>query len=588
MKGQEVGRLCAAIKRGRESLERFRDERREAVKQYVGFHWSEDGAVEQVPVNLIALYVEIVSRNLVSKNPRMMFSTHNRAAKPQVVAMESWMNDELENSEVANTLYRIIVDGLFSLGIAKVALATPADASLGGYGTLAGEPFLERVDLDDFVFDWASSDLQHADFIGHRYRAPLDAARSMYGRELEPSDLRDYNAEGDERIGVLGRGQHGEREEYEDKVDLWEVYCPRHKKVKTLRSGDDGMPMAENDGLVLHEQGWIGPDCGPYHFYSPGGWVPGNAMPKAPVQDMMDLHRAVNVIARKNIIQAKNQKRLTLGSGALTDAEQEAINAAPDGTFLRVSSLQGVMTQDLNGPNQPNVVFQEQLRNLWDWGAGNISTIGGLGPSAKTATQEKLISGTASQKLSSMAETTNTFISAVMKSLGWYHWHDPFRTRVSQWAPKGAPELAQAVPVTPMQRIQIPWDEVRMRVDPYSYRFRSPEQRAAELTQVMTQIVLPLAQALGAQGKAPDLDSYLSKIGKLLDMPDLAEVIRSVSPPVEEQGGPAGESHQRMMPTQTERSYSRESTASETPEARQEALGNAMQAAGESGQSGGY
>jgi hypothetical protein len=575
----DAGRLTAAMKRGRQALEVFRKNRRNMVRQYVGANWSEDGTTEQVPLNLLALFVEIVSRNLVAKNPRVLLTTHNAAARRTVDVMGQWMNDELENGDVAQTLHRVVVDALFSIGIAKVALATPADVALAGYSTDAGAPFVERVDLDDFVFDVYCRDFSEAGFLGHRYRVPRDAAESFFHATIEPTETRDYNAEGDERIAVLGRGQQGEREEYEDHVDLWEVYCPRKRSVKTFRSDEWGEPQVEKDGGPLHEQPWVGPDCGPYHFLC-FGVVPGNAMPKAPIQDLFDLHLAVNLIYRKSIRQARDQKRVTLLAGSLTDAEQETIVTMPDGGAARISNLQGVMTVDMNGPNAPNAQFGLHLNDLFSRQAGNLDMLGGLAPQAKTAKQDAMLNANSSQKMASMLETTQTFVSAVAKAMGWYHWRDPFRTRTASEHPPGVPEAAITRAVTPQDRMRVAWDDVRFRVDPYSYRFKSPEQRAGDLKGVMTELVLPMAQMLQQQGEGPDLAHFLKKMAEYLDIPDLPDVVKAVLPPEPAQGG-GGESHDRAMPLNTEREYTRRSIGGDSPQARAEEFGAAMQAAGE-------
>ena len=78
-------------------LRRYREERREAVRAFVGHHWSEEGSTKRRPVNLIAQYVTIVGRSLIAKNPRVMLSTFDPTVKPTVKALEGWANKEIEN-----------------------------------------------------------------------------------------------------------------------------------------------------------------------------------------------------------------------------------------------------------------------------------------------------------------------------------------------------------------------------------------------------------------------------------------------------------------------------------------------------------
>ena len=121
----EVPRLCTAIQQARLALRKIRETRRDMVRLYTGRHYSEDASPQSQPVNLISLYLSIVGRSLVAKNPRVMYSTFDPTAKPAVKAMEKWANKELGRIRFDKTLQRAVIDALFSVGIIKVALADP-------------------------------------------------------------------------------------------------------------------------------------------------------------------------------------------------------------------------------------------------------------------------------------------------------------------------------------------------------------------------------------------------------------------------------------------------------------------------------
>ena len=150
----ERKRLAEAIRTSHYVLYRVREERSKAIKQYVGSHYSEDGSPVPVPVNLIGSYVRIVGKSLVSKDPRVMLSTHVTKAKPVVSAMQEWINDRVVRMGLQETLHRTVVSALFpGGGIVKVGLATPADAATSGYNLKGGEVFAEPVDFDDWAYD---------------------------------------------------------------------------------------------------------------------------------------------------------------------------------------------------------------------------------------------------------------------------------------------------------------------------------------------------------------------------------------------------------------------------------------------------
>ncbi len=55
------------MRHDRLALQRFRQERHAAVRQYVGNHYSDGGTPEAVPLNLISLYTQIVSRSATAR-----------------------------------------------------------------------------------------------------------------------------------------------------------------------------------------------------------------------------------------------------------------------------------------------------------------------------------------------------------------------------------------------------------------------------------------------------------------------------------------------------------------------------------------
>ncbi len=539
------------------------------VQQYAGHHWSDEGTTEKVPVNLISLYVSVVGRNLIAKNPRVMLSTFDRSLKPTVSAMQAWANKEIEHMRLQETLQRVVVDALFSIGIAKVALATPADSASMAWNLGAGEPFAERVDLDDFVYDIHARDFGEVAYIGHRFRVPLQSVRdsSLYHRsrkDLTASDDPLYNLEGDERINVLGRGAYGGNEEYEDMVDLWEIYLPRHRLVITLADDNLTGPSATNSTAdPLRVQKWLGTEAGPYHILSMG-IVPGNAMPKGPLQDLIDLHEAANKAYRKVVRMSERTKELTaVQGGAMEDGSR--VMQADDGDILRLDNPDKIKQFVMGGQALQGVIaWATTAKDLFAYMAGNLDMMGGLSPQSKTAAQDKLLAENSTKALADMQDRTITFTSDVIKSLCWYWWHDPFKVQRSKHALPGLPNLQIQRQVTPAQRQAGRFEDLDITVDPYSMQHNTPQSRMAALNQVVTQIVLPMMQLLVQQGIAFDINAYLQKIAQYMDMPDLAEIITIQAPPQPDVS--TGASKDRKMPMQTERTYNRTNTPSQTRE----------------------
>lgn len=563
----DLARLCNAMHSSRQVLEFHRVQRTHMVKQYVGGHLFEEGPRESVPVNMIAMYVSIVGRSLIAKNPRVMLSTFQRELKPTVSAMQAWANKEIERIDLANTLQRVVVDALFSLGICKVALATPADAASVSWNIRGGEPFAQRVDLDDFVFDTHARDFSEVAFIGHRFRVPLEVVRdgAIYNKKvrekLTASEDPTYNAEGDERISRIGRGDgHGDRTEFEDLVDLWEVYLPRHRLVLTIP--DDHLDGGASDGAygigeALREQNWLGPEQGPYHLLSLGT-VPGNAMPKAPIPDLIDLHEALNRTMRKSIRTIDRIKELLLFQGS-NDSDADRINQASDGEAVRNDNPDRIKNVVFSGTALANLLTMAQtLNQTFSRQAGNLDIMGGLAPQSGTASQDRMLDQNSSRSIVDMQERVIGYVEKLLKGLMWYAWNDPIKTQRSQHS-VGVAEITREV--TPQMRAQGRFEDLDIRVDPYSLQHQTPQTRLAALNQVIQSIVIPMMPILQQQGVMFDVNAYLSKVAQYLDAPDLSDVLTIVEPPSPDA---APSSDKPPMPGKTERTYTRENVPMRT------------------------
>jgi hypothetical protein len=341
-------------------------------------------------------------------------------------------------------------------------------------------------------------------------------------------------------------------------VDLWELYDPRRRLVITLASDNAGNPT---NAEPLRVQRWVGPDCGPYHTLG-FGIVPGNLLPKAPIQDLYDLHMHANQLYRKLLRQAQRQKTLLLWSGA-AEGDGQRIQNANDGDCPRVDNPDRVQIRAFEQISQLNMQMFLDVCQRFNIMAGNLETLGGLGPQSKTATQDKLLNANASGTMASMQDTVVQGTSSVIKALCWYFKHDPFRVQKSTFSIPGMPEIQHVRQVTPDQRRQVPWEEMDIKVDPYSLQGQTPQMRKQLLMQNLTQLIVPLMGLLQQQGIQVDMNQVLHKLGQYDDDPDLQDVLTIAAPPQQET---PGQGQKPPMPSVTERNYTRENTPGRTSE----------------------
>ncbi len=109
----------------------------------------------------------------------------------------------------------------------------------------------------------------------------------------------------------------------------------------------------------------------------------------------------------------------------------------------------------------------------------------------------------------------------------------------------------------------MPFEDMEVRADPYSLPHQTPKSRLDALNQIMQNILTPMMPLLQQQGITIDINAYLQKVAQYLDMPDLVDVVTiQEAPDPAQQGG--GGPEQPKMPSQTERTYTRENVSART------------------------
>lgn len=554
----DYGSLAAAVQRSRLILKWARQARVEIVRECAGHRFAEGGATRPVKLNLLALYQSILGPLLIAKEPRYLVTTADQEARASVRVEQDWLNEQVVHVNLAETLRRVVTDAFYSTGICWVALASPCEAATLAWGITAGEPVVRTVDLDDFVYDVGAKEFGEATYVGHRYRCPLDVAKKMYGKkakDLQGEDEPQFNKEGDERIGRILRGTHSV-EEFEDHVELWQLYLPRHKLVVTL--SDQDVTEAGKDGSPkpLWTQRWVGPPWGPYHFLK-FGTVPGTAMAKAPLMDLMELHLDANNVRRKVNNMIRRMKEITLYPRQ-NDLDAQEIQKSSDGDMVPVTDpdrIKPVVTAGaaIQGLLQTGEVY----KNEFSFMGSNLELLGGRGAQSRTATQDKILNQNAGGQIEGMRAQVEAFVAAVGESVWWYAHNHPQLVMESRYKASGSRGVNRRLyPADSPQgpRRDFPFHRAKLRLDPYSIRHKTPEERLAYVTQVLGQLT-PLMPLLQQQGVVIDANFLVSLFADYGDAPELTELF-TARPPPGDGAGPSG-GHERTLPGQTDRTYTR-------------------------------
>lgn len=571
----DLDQLCTTIQQDYKDMEPFRRNRRQAVEQFAGSHYGDNAAPVEVPVNLIATYVDVMSRSLVSNNPRVMLSTFDEKQEVAVDGMEAWENEELVRMNAVETFKRCIDDSLYWMGIIKVALADASDAEDSGWGLKAGQPFIEGIDPEDFVCSLSSRRFDRLDYAGHRYRIPVSVANELYAKgrdeQLSEDDFNDVNYGGDESIQSLTRTA-GWREEVEPHCTLWEIYLPKHKLIVTLRD-DGGVPCSTYGAIRI--QPWIGPPSGPYHFLGLGS-VPGNLMPLAPIMNLIDLHRAFNNGWRKLIRQTRDYKKNQAYRGQNTE-EAKRFGDALDGEMVQSDNPEGIKTIEQGGPSNAVWVMVQAMQQAFEFVGGNMALLGGRGAQSRTATQDKMLNDNASAGVASMQDACQTFVQNVIHAYTWFCWYHPKKVMKSQWVSPSFNELKATRKVGGWNTNESVRREGPMpviKVDIFTLTRQTPQSRLAFINSVL-QMIAPMMQLAVQDGIKPDINALIEIFAKYGDEPDLKKIFHYVTPTAPDQQGGRGDPGAGMKPTVTTRNYNRSSSA-DSPQAKTADLNASM------------
>ena len=522
-----LDKLYAAVEWSRKKLSKFREQRLDLLKQFVGSHYGDGGASQKVPLNLLRLAAGIYLRTVVGGTPRCSISSEHMKLKPTATDMQTWTNLRLDHIGIAEVLRRWALDAFFCMGVVKVALCDYQGATLQGWIHDPGEPYADVIDFDDWVHDCSATRWDQIAYCGNRYRIPLEAAREATyfdkdaRAQLQATERSTVNDGGDERVSSLTTGSDGTPEELDDMVELWDLWLPRENLVITVSVVNETFGPKP---LRIVE--WDGPEEGPYHLLS-FSEVPGNIMPNPPANDLQDLHDLSNILMRKLGRQAERQKTI-LGVRTGAQGDGKRIIDAADGDGISMDDPNAAREYRTGGVDQNNFAFLIQLKSLFSWQAGNLDSLGGLGAQAETLGQEQMISQTSSKLIQNMQERMVEGAHSVMKHLAWYWWTDPLRSYPVEKRIPGT-DIAQTFWLTPKHR-EGNFLRLNFKIDPYSMRAETPATRLSAIMQMLTQILLPAQPQMAQQGLGISWATLLEKMAKYANMPDLPEIIAAEGP----------------------------------------------------------
>lgn len=505
--------LQTVVQDAEERMDDKRRMRRERVRKYLGYRYTADSTAAPEPrfQNLLAMLVNTISRFLVSSNPRCQLTTMNPALGPEAYSLEISMNRRFERMELGSTISTAVKDALLGgLGVVRVAI--------GGDGLnplTETEHYAKVIDLDDLVLDLNASNWDEVSFIGNWHRLPLEYVEQNY--DVGDATLTvEYDPQqtlmGSERTSSIGARGSMSKERVVDFVRVLDLYLPFHRKVITLTEQYD----------VIREQDWNGPDVGPYlqlAFLDGGGQL----FPLSLVATVEDLEDSINELYRKLSEQAVNQKELWLAQLA-GSKDTESILEAPDGSIINVQNAQQIQHLKLRGPDpgiaQLAVMWRQQFMEMW-----SLHQLAGVGPQTDTASQEKLLAATANSMVDGLQDHVTEFTAQIMKALTWYRWYSEEVEEVPK--PIGGRTVVDTFGGRTKQGNLSDYDVL---LEPFSMQRKTPQQRLATLSNVVTNVVMPMAGMMAQQGIVFSMPDFIDYLARYTGSPELLQMLKYTSP----------------------------------------------------------
>lgn len=511
--------LVDAIGPARKSLEPFRIELRAALDAYTGPHYGGKNT-EDRPINMLQLSVDSMLQQLSSRAPQVLCTTHKAQLKSSAIEMELALNQSLMEMGFEKEHRMWVLSAIFCVGIMEVGLDVVDTVEVDGEEIPVTEIFCEAIMFDDFVFDTSATKWDHRQmgFMGHKYRMSLEKARDFKGFDKEArSRLQPIDSTGNESDSVSMPDGH-KFERFNEMCEIWQIFVPSENEIVTFSVNGGETP--------LRTVKWEGPPHGPYHLLG-FSHVLNNVLPLPPVANWIDVDDLENRLFRKLGRQASRQKTVGIVDHAAVQDGQNII-AASDGDVIPVSNPNSFKEASFGGVDQNTLGFALNVRGTADFIMGNLSQSLGLGASADTLGQEKMIRQAANVRVASMQGVLLSATQAVLRDVAFYlHSHPTVEMNLTM----DIPGMDMKLPVTwpfrddgygnEVDVRQGEYSEYDIKIQPYSMTEVSPGERANLLRSIWAQDILPAVQ-LGLQ---PDVYAYLSKLSKYLDLPELQEIV---------------------------------------------------------------
>jgi len=512
-------------------IEGHRLARREIFKAYIGDNYGlSPSGQNRVALNGHALYARSLLLYLAAHQPGLLINTDVGPWKKYMEAVRFQTANVMRSQRFGFKQQRWVLDALlYSPGILKVAQewhTVPTGEE--GDNTSVLQTFVSNVDTSDHVYDTGGSSVYDTDFAGHRFRPKVEdiLANPMFAK-VDRDELMSLSGSGigtdDDRLFFE---KDDRMEEYYPKVPCYEIYdrCTDRLKIWPV----------DRPSLMLYDEPWEGRKDGPL-LYLDFLDVPNHVVGLSPLCILHNLIEATNRALTKTIQQTDSAKNIfTFTSGDPDEAETLMESRDGWGVWKHGGGLQEVL--NVPGPDARTMAMVPYLRELYNWLGGNINELAGLGVSAPTATQGKLMAEAASGMVKFMQARTHEAVRSAVEAMVHNELQDQVNTEVMPVSLADGSTYWRRF--TPEQRNAIDAILINIDIDVHSMRYRSPEDRMNGLREWWNTFARPGYQIWKSQGGEYDMQALNRIWAEYEDLPEIREIaIDSMQPGAEQVAG---------------------------------------------------
>lgn len=492
--------------------------------------------------NFALAYVSLVLPRIAFDVPRMMVRSDDPEGELLAEELQLALNVWAPRANLRSEAQRIAMDFLLCWGVTLTVneKRSARRTDLGGAGY---SPRIYRIAPDRFLIDPAAEDPTEARFMGH---TSIRDRESLIQHATEnPDDGWDIEAleslaapedvhEGGDTSALMPNGMMGHVKKdvpHRDEIEVTELWVPEmdcdgcvdgkhHGTIITVAEASSGVSQ-----FVREPRPYYGPPSGPYDMA--GAYcVPGDCYPLGPLTAAYGMVHELNSHMEYVSESVKHYRRVIFVDKKKAKLAQN-IASSPDMFVVPVDDLDpdSFFVAEFGGITAQQMQWAQMSRERLERLTGINETIRGNVTGDATATEVQTASASSSLRIEFIKRQYIESMTRTMRKVAWYLCMDK-QVRV----PLGSQGQRLTRPAGVFTGGNIDPGDVDLEIDAFSVERTDDallQRRAVE----MLQMTLQLAQAKLQLPGGANYDDLADRIGEMLNMPGLGDVLK-----VKEQG----------------------------------------------------